>query len=119
MEEFTIEGKSFFSIDFSGIISNKDFIDLTNTAKLIIAKYPKHSLYTVSNISNIRGDTQTKEIFHKYLEHNKPYVKHGAIIGVDGIKKMMAKTIMKLTGRKDFHYAYSREEAIEWLLLQD
>jgi hypothetical protein len=71
------------------------------------------------NIENILFDTETKEIAAKCLTHNKPYVRCGAVIGLDGIKKIMASAALKLSGRKNISFFLSKEHAIEWLLQQE
>jgi hypothetical protein len=53
------------------------------------------------------------------MAFNKPYVKCGAVIGMDGIKKMMIKTIMNVSRRPDLEFFFSKEEATEWILKQE
>ena len=116
IEEFAVEGESFVYIDFSGFKSLDDYVELIEAVKPVIAKYPEYSLNTISNIENIRLDTDVKEVFTRYLQHNRPYIKHGILIGLDGIKKTMANTVIRLSGRKNVFFAYTREQAIEWVL---
>jgi len=118
IEEFTREGKNFLYIDFSGFSCDDEHLDLVKKTEPVIEKYPGHSLYTITNIANLRFDSETKKIAADFIIHNAPYVKYGAIIGLDGIKKMMAYTVMKLSGRTNLGFAFSREGAIEWLLQQ-
>lgn len=119
IEEFTQAGKNFIYIDFSGLATDREFVEVINMAEPVISKYPEHSVYTITNIANLKFDTHTKEIASRYAENNKPYVKYGVIIGLDGIKKMMAQTVLKISGRTNFSYAFSKEGAIEWLLQKD
>ena len=119
IEEFTQDGKSFMYIDFSNMKSNDDFLKMTAVVEPLIAKYPKNSLYTITNIENIRFDSESKGIIAKYLENNKPYVKYGAVIGLDGIKKVMVNITFKMSERRNMRFAFSRESAIEWLLQQE
>jgi len=119
IEEFTQAGKNFVYIDFSGLASDQDFLEVMKVAEPVISKYPEQSVYTITNIANLRFDSHTKEIAAKYTENNKPYVKCGVIIGLDGIKKMMAHTVMKLSGRTNLSFAFSKEGAIDWILKQD
>ena len=72
----------------------------------------------ILNIANISFDTETKKIAEEALTHNRPYVKYGTIIGVDGIKKLMFSTVLKISGR-DMSLFFSKEQAIAWLLGQD
>ena len=116
IEEFTQNGKNFVFIDFSGLASDEEFMELINSAAPAIAKYPVNSVYTITNITNLRFDSHRKEIAIKYMAQNKPYVRRGAFIGLDGIKKMMIKAIMKLSGRTNMYFTFTKEQAVEWLL---
>ena len=118
VEEFSLDGKIVVYIDFSGLSADKDFLEVIKAAEPVIARHPEDSVYTITNIANLRFDSHTKDIAAVYMEHNKPYVKHGVIIGLDGIKKMMARTVMKLSGRSNMEFAFTKEQAIEWLQKQ-
>jgi hypothetical protein len=52
------------------------------------------------------------------MEHNKPYMKVGAVTGVDGIKKIMVNMIFAMSKRTNMTFVSSKEQAIEWLLKQ-
>ena len=119
VEVFTQNGKNIVSIDFSGLAADEDFLEVIKQATPVIAKYPEQSVYTITNIANLRFDSNTKEIAAKYMEQNKPYVKYGVLIGLDGIKKMMARTVMKISGRTNMYFTFTKEQAIEWLMQQD
>jgi hypothetical protein len=116
LEEFTRDGKNFIYIDLSDIKKNEEFQEMFEIIKPIIEKYPEHSLYTITNIENIRYDSESKKLMVDYLEHNKPFVKFGAVIGLDGINKLMVTMSLKLSGRNDLVFAFTREQAVELLL---
>jgi len=119
IEEFTHNGKNFIYIDVSNLKKNEDFITIVGIVKQIMVKYAEKSVYTITNIENIIFDTETKEIAVKCLKHNEPYVKCGAVLGLDGIKKIMANAVFKFSGRKPLKFFYTKEKAIEWLLQQE
>ena len=118
IEEFEHDGKQFIYIDLSNLSGNQDFAEITEVIKPAISKYPKNSLYTITNIERVKIDTESKNFIGQYLEHNKPYVKYGAIIGLDGIKKIMVSTMLKLSRRSNLLFAFSKEQAVELLLKQ-
>ena len=118
IEEFTIDGKNFMYVDVSHIKQNSGFVDVVERVKPLISKYPEKSVYMILNIENIIFDTETKRIAAAGLTHNRPYVKYGTIIGVDGIKRIMFNVVLKITGR-DMSIFFSKEQAIAWLLKQD
>ncbi|MCL2127181.1 MAG: hypothetical protein FWH38_02905 [Treponema sp.] len=118
VEEFSHEGKDFVYINFSGLNADDSFLAVIDQVKQVMVKYPEKSVYTITDIDNIKFDTLIKNDIIKYLEFNKTYVKYGAIIGIDGIKKMLAQSVMKLSGRTNFNFCFTKEEAVKWLLQQ-
>jgi hypothetical protein len=118
IEEFTRDGKKFIYFDLSNFKSNNEFTQVIEASKTIITNYAEQSLYTITNIENVKFDSKTKELVAKWTEHNKPYVKFGAVTGVDGIKKIMVNMIFTMSKRANMTFASSKEKAIEWLLKQ-
>jgi len=118
IEEFTHEGKNFIYYDLSDFKTNDEFLEFTKKAKECIAKYAEYSLFTITNIKDVKFDSETKNIIADWMEYNKPYVKFGTVIGFDGIKKIMVNAILKLCGRKNMAFVSSKEQAIELLLKQ-
>jgi len=118
IEEFTEGGKNIVYIDFSNIVTENDFKEIIEQAKQAISKYAEKSVCTITNMENVRFDSIIKDMFVKYVEFNKPYVKYGVAVGMDGIKKKMIENILKLGGRPNFHFCFTREEAVKWLQQQ-
>jgi len=116
IEEFTRGGKNFVYIDFSGLQTNEEISRLIEQAKLTIHKNSPKSIYTITNFERLHFNKESKDLVVPYTESNKPYVIAGAIIGMDGLKKVMATTIFSLSGRKDLAILSSKEEAIQHLL---
>jgi len=119
VEELTENGKNIIYIDFSNAVTKEDFDVVIDQVKRTVTKYPEKSVCTITNMENVRFDSAVKEIFVKYVEFNKPYVKYGVAIGMDGIKKKMIEGILKLGGRPNFYFCFTREEAIKWLRQQE
>ncbi|MDR0516442.1 MAG: hypothetical protein LBH25_05285 [Fibromonadaceae bacterium] len=119
IEEFTLEKKSFIYLDLSEFEKNEEYKEFVEVSSKNIKKYAEHSLYTITNIRGVSFDTETKSIIAKWMEHNKPYVKYGAVIGFDGIKRIIVNAIFKMSGRKNMTFSATKEQAIEWLLKQE
>ena len=119
IEEFSRNGKNFIYIDLSGFSTIGEFSSLTDQVKQVISKYPLNSVYTITHIENIRFDTSIKNHIAEYMRFNKPYVKCGVVTGIDGIKKIMVNTALKLSGRNNLTFCYTREEAIDILLKKE
>jgi hypothetical protein len=116
IEEFIRNGKSFVYVDKSGFKTNDEYLEFVNANKWIIAKYPEKSLYTITNVEDVRFDSTTKKIMADWVTHNTPYVRYGAMIGVDGAKKLFAKKILSMCERTNVIFSFSKEDAIEQLL---
>ena len=119
IQKFTHEGKNFIYLDFSELNASDELLSLIEEIKPVIAQYPEKSLYTISNFEGIKLDSLPKQVVADYMKHNAPYVRYGAIIGMDGVKRLFVNTLMKMSGRKNIYIAFSKEQAIEWLLKQD
>jgi hypothetical protein len=118
IEEFKQGGKSFILFDLSNFMTNSEFTELIEAAKPVVGKYAGRSLYSITNIENLRFDTTTKRIVADWMSYNKPYIAYGAVIGVDSIKQIMLNAVFALSGRRNMHIASTREEAVKWLSAQ-
>ena len=118
-EEFNVDGKSFVYLDLTGLRTSDEFMSAIEAIKKVIAKYPLNSLYTITNVDDARFDSETKAFLVDYMAHNKPYVKYGAVIGFNGINKMMGNYIFKTAERTNMHFAFTREKAMEWLMSRE
>jgi hypothetical protein len=116
IEEFTLDGKDFLYFDVSEFKDNREYKEFIEIAKERIAKYAERSLLTITNIKDVKFDTETKKIVSEWMSYNKPYVKYGAVIGFDGIRRIVVNAIFKMGGRKNMTFSSNKEQAIEWLL---
>jgi hypothetical protein len=115
IEEFERGGKSFIFFDISGMDDNEQFAEFVATAKGFIAKYPPKSVCVLmSHITFF--DTKTKNIYSDWIVFNKPYVTASALIDINGLTRMIAKSIYKQAGQELATPFPAREEAILWLL---
>jgi len=119
IEEFMLDGKNFIYLDLSEFKENNEYKEFVEVAKKRMAKYAECSLFTITNIRNVKFNSETKKIVAEWMQHNRLYVKHGAVIGFDGIKRMLVNTIFKMSGRKNMMFFPNREQAVEWLLKQE
>jgi hypothetical protein len=63
-------------------------------------------------------DTETKIIVAEWMDFNRPYIKLGAVIGLDGIKRIMVNSILKMSRRNNMKFCRTRDEAAQWLAAQ-
>jgi len=116
IEKFACADKKFIYFNLSNFKTKEEFFQFIQSAKSIIERYEHNSVYTITNIEGVRFDSEVKKIVAGWAEHNKPYVIKGAIIGVDGMKRIFINSILVITGRKNLIFAAAREQAIAQLI---
>jgi hypothetical protein len=116
IEEFTRDSRRFVYFDMSGIKTNGEFRLLAEESKHVMEKHAERSVYTVINIEGMMFDTETKAIIAEWMARCKPYVKYGAVIGMDGIKKIMFSGLFETGEHDDISFAPTKEEAVLMLL---
>ncbi len=90
--------------------------DMNKAMKIVASKPPKSALM-ITNVTNVMFNTQMAELFKNYANHNTPYVKASALVGITGIQKVVLSTVKRLTNR-DYQLFDSLEEAKEWIIKQ-
>ncbi|MDR1249621.1 MAG: hypothetical protein LBK63_09995 [Treponema sp.] len=119
IEQFDLGGKKFIYYDISHFKNNAQFKEFVAYAKMVIQKYPTEaSLYSVTNIEGALCDTETKIVVVGWMDFNRPYIKQGAVIGMDGIKRIMVNSILKMSGRSNMKFFRTKDEAVQWLAAQ-
>jgi len=118
-EEFEIDGRNFLHADFSGLELPGEIIEGFERLNALVSRYPENSLNLISDISGLKFDSGINKVAAKYTALNARHVRYDVIIGADGVRRMLAKALMRLSGRRNFHFCFSKEEAVQWLLSHD
>jgi hypothetical protein len=119
IEQFDFEGKQFIYYDLSHFKNNTQFEEFIECAKTVLRQRPaKGSLLSVTNIEGVISNTETKTILTEWMEFNRPYIKQGAVIGLDGIKRIMVNALWKMCGWSEMKFFRTRDEAVQWLAAQ-
>ena len=107
--------KMILAFDFSGL-SIADACQVCTYVKGIINRMPKRSVLTLVDVTNVKYDEAFKELSGDLAEHNKPYVLAGAVVGVEGWRKLFFRTATKLTGRDNLKLFDNADKAKDWLV---
>ena len=94
------DGLRICHLDFSNVNDEEEALRRVNEAKLVIAKEPPGSVYTITNVTNSRATPKIRNALHQLTQHNKPYVVLGAVFGMTPIQRGMLRGIILVTGRK-------------------
>lgn len=101
--------------DFTGLADTRAALEVIAYAKKLVAQQAEHSIYTLSDITDSRYDREVTAALQELAKHNKPYVIAGAAVGVSGLQKVVFRSILAFSGRKNIQLFDTREEALDWL----
>jgi hypothetical protein len=105
--------KELLFLDFSNCKAGDVFLVIDGAKKAICTR-PENSVLTLTNVTNMRFDDRVTAQMKELTVHNKPYVKAAAVVGVEGVKKIILNAVMLFSKRK-FHTFDSMESAKNWL----
>ncbi len=105
------------------------FVDFSNTdlegvkeaiaqAKPIIAGEPAHSVLCLVETHGSRFSLEISQVVKEFTLHNKPFIKMTAIVGVEGLQKVILNSVIVFTRRNNLVVKQSRQEALEFLVSQ-
>jgi hypothetical protein len=106
-------GKELLFLDFSNCKAGDVFL-VIDEAKKAIRTRPENSVLTLTDVTNMRFDDRVTEQMKAFTAHNKPYVRAAAVVGVEGVKKIIMSAVM-LFSRRKFHTFDNIESAKNWL----
>jgi hypothetical protein len=81
----------------------------------VIEKEPADSINCLVSTKNGKFNPEMSKMLKNFTEHNKPYMKLTALIGIEGLQRIIYDSILLFTGRKNMIVKNSREEAMDWL----
>ena len=101
--------------DFTNLTDTSDALELIPQARKIAAEQSENSIYTLTDISESRYDRAVTAALQDLAKHYKPYVIAGAAVGVSGLQKVVFRSILAFSGRKNIQLFDTREQALDWL----
>jgi len=107
-------GKLIYHLDFSKL-SLEDIREVIAYGKGMIGKMPQDSLLSLTDVSETQFDDEAKDVMRELMEYNKPYVRAGAVVGVNGWRKLIYMVSLKLSGRNNLRLFDNVDAAMDWL----
>ncbi len=92
-----------------------DILCFIQGAKPIIASQPKNSVLALVNVKDASFDTTITNALRDFMKSNAPYIKCAAVYGVDGLKEVVFRGILAVTGRKNVVLCKTLEEGKDYL----
>jgi predicted nucleic acid-binding Zn-ribbon protein len=101
-------------VDFSNG-SIEDMHNVIEGSARIIRSQPMKSLLLLANVERQAFNPAAAMEMQKYAQANEPFIFAAAVIGLDGLKKIVYETIRKASGQNMTAFS-SLDEAKEWLV---
>ena len=111
------KGKRILYMDIA-VQTTEELIDITERIKPVIEKEHPHSILCLCNVKGSRFNTEITQVLKEFTKHNEPYMYMTALLGVEGLKKVIYDAVLMFTRRKNLVLKNSREEALDWLAEQ-
>ncbi len=110
-------GKKIVFVDFS----NTDHAGVCQAiaeAGPIIAGEPPHSVLCLVETFGTKFSLDISKDVKAFTLHNKPFIKMTAIVGVEGLQKVILNSVIVFTKRNNLVVKNSRAEALDFLVSQ-
>jgi hypothetical protein len=107
-------GKRILFMDI-GVTEAGDLKERIAVIEPVIEKEPPESILCVCSVIGGKSSPAMTQMLKDFTKHNKPYMKMTALIGVEGIQKIIYQGVLMFTGRKNLVLKNTRQEAMDWL----
>jgi hypothetical protein len=111
------KGKQIFYQDFSGhdLMDSEPIKAELAAVQAIVAKEPEASVLVLSDFSDTYLGKDLMDLLVESSRLTKSHVKKTAVLGVRGIKRFLADTLIRMTGQA-LSFFDDEEEAKQWLI---
>lgn len=111
------KGKTILLQDFAGLRGGQEFQGAIAEAKRYIASQPPGSVLSVFDATGTVYNAETLATIKDFTQHNGPYMKASAVVGIAGILSIALMAVSKFSGRR-FQTFPDRAAAMDWLAEQ-
>jgi len=111
------QGKDILMVDVAAAKDQNEGIAILERGEQMIKTQAPKSVLLVTSIGELRYDVNGVEAMKNYSNAITPYVRASTVIGVGGIKRVILRTITRLTGRNIMPFD-DLDKAKDWLIKQ-
>jgi hypothetical protein len=112
----THQWRQILLLDFSDC-GVDELLKAMDSAKKLIRAEGQSSLLILTDVTAARYNLEVVEKLKEFTNGNKPYVKASAVVGLDGMKKIIYNAVTKFSGRNIPAFD-DIENAKQWLIEQ-
>lgn len=110
-------GQRILLIDFSGLQAAADILREIGVAREIVRSQPPNSLRTLTHVRGARYTAPVMDALKQLTADNKPYVRHAAVVGMEGIHRVLYRAVL-LFSRRSIETFDDLDAARDWLASQ-
>jgi hypothetical protein len=103
-------------LDFS-YCGVSEAIGIIHDGKKIIRSQPEDSVLTLTDVTGARYNLEVIEKLKDFTKGNKAYVKASAVVGLDGLKKIVYNAVVRFS-RRNLSVFDDIQKAKDWLVEQ-
>lgn len=108
-------GRRILYFDFRDVRDPSELLPLLDRAKAIVAAEPPLSVLTLTNVAGVHFNTTGVAAFKAMVEHNRPYIKASAVVGMSGLTRVVYVAVVRLA-RRQIPTFDDEQSAKEWLV---
>jgi hypothetical protein len=87
-------------LDYAGVRDTETALHLIDeTRRIVAAEVPNRSLLSLTHVLDSHFDTTVLRAMRGLAQHNAPYMKAAAVVGMNPLMKVAFSTVVHLTGR--------------------
>jgi hypothetical protein len=86
--------------DLADILEPEEVLPILERGKELCAASPPHSLLTLTNVRNTRFNTATVAALKRMVEHNRPYIRASAVVGMSSLHRIIYSVIVRIAQRE-------------------
>ena len=81
----------------------------------VISREPLNSVLTLNDVTGTTFDKESVAVLQNMVAGNAPYVRRAAVIGINGLQRLIYEGVQAFSRRRIPHFE-TREEALRWLI---
>ena len=110
-------GTRILVLDYSGSRDPKEAIRAIEHSKQVVAQHPPKSLLVLTSVRDARYNTAVLQALKELAQHDEPYVKASAIVGMSGLHRIAYQAVILFSKRK-IQVFDTEEQGLDWLVTQ-
>ena len=86
--------------DLANILEAEEALPVLERGKEICAAAAPHSLLTLTNVRNTRFNTATVAALKRMVEHNRPFIRASAVVGMSSLHRIIYGVVVRIAQRE-------------------